>query len=133
MGHPAGDALLHAVGTAITAALRDPAPLSAEPRPLHRTAFQRPLNHEPYHVGRNRKSDAERAAAIGEDRRVDADQLAVLEQRDDLRRRFGERDAKHFGVLARQIAAGENARTRAISSARRRRPTSTSRRGARSW
>ena len=49
----------------------------AEPGPLHRAALDRRLNDEPHHVGRNRKSDAVRAAAPREDRSVDADEPAV--------------------------------------------------------
>ena len=48
-----------------------------EPRPLHRAALQRRLNHEPHHVGRNRKSDALRSAAARKDGGVDADEMAV--------------------------------------------------------
>ena len=42
-----------------------------------RAAFERRLHHEPHHVGRNRKSNAVRAAAAREDRGVDADEPAV--------------------------------------------------------
>ena len=49
----------------------------AEPGPLDLAAFQRRLHHKPHHVGRNCKSDAVRAAALGEDRGIDANQLPI--------------------------------------------------------
>src|SRR5262249_19573319 len=49
----------------------------AEPRPLHRAALQRGLNHEPHHVGRNRKSNALRPAAAREDGGAETDEAAI--------------------------------------------------------
>src|SRR5262245_2695189 len=48
-----------------------------EPWSLHRAALQRRLNHEPHHVGRNRKSYALRSAAARKDGGVDAHETAV--------------------------------------------------------
>ena len=49
----------------------------AEPWPLDFAAIKRRLNHELHHVGRNRKSDTVRAAALGEDRRVETGEPPV--------------------------------------------------------
>src|SRR6476646_9592629 len=103
----------------------------AEPRTLYRAAFQRRLNYEPHHVGRNRKSDALRPAAAGEDGGIDADEMPVhVDQRTagiagidcgigldeelivgdaDLRAREGRDDAaRHRLPYAERIADGEH-------------------------